>query len=141
MSRLVLGPTQPPIQWVPETVSFGGGVKQQGYEADHSLPSSAGVKNGRAIPLLPHTSYVLCLIKSKNNNYLSLNFEIIHISYCYLNLSSSIEFLYSVHHFLILLCCSFMHIVKFFLMFLYNLQHIKLSKNSFIFAIILYLIS
>jgi len=37
-SRPVLGPTQPPIQWVPE-------VKWPGRETDHSLPSSAEVKN------------------------------------------------------------------------------------------------
>jgi hypothetical protein len=30
------------------------GVKQQGREADHSLPSSAEVKNGGAMPGLPH---------------------------------------------------------------------------------------
>jgi hypothetical protein len=48
-SRPALGPTQPPIQWVP-------GVKLQGREADHSPPSSAEVKNGGAIPSLPHMS-------------------------------------------------------------------------------------
>jgi hypothetical protein len=41
-SRTALGPTQPPIQWVPGTLSLG--VKQSGREADHSLPSSAEVK-------------------------------------------------------------------------------------------------
>jgi hypothetical protein len=46
-SRLALGPTQPPIQWV-------SGVKQLGGEVDHSPPSSAEVKNGGSIPPLPH---------------------------------------------------------------------------------------
>jgi hypothetical protein len=41
-SRRALGPTQPPIQWVPGTLSLG--VKRQGREADHSPPSSAEVK-------------------------------------------------------------------------------------------------
>jgi hypothetical protein len=46
-----LGPTQPPIQWVPGALSTG--VKRQGREADHSLPPSADVKNSEAIPPLP----------------------------------------------------------------------------------------
>jgi hypothetical protein len=32
------------------------GVRRLGREADHSPPSSAKVKNGGAIPSLPHTS-------------------------------------------------------------------------------------
>ena len=35
-SRPVLGPTQPPVQWVPSKV-------RPGRAADHSLPSSAAV--------------------------------------------------------------------------------------------------
>jgi hypothetical protein len=50
-SRPTLGPTQPPIQWVPGAPSPG--VKRQGRETDHSPPSSAEVKNGGAIPPLP----------------------------------------------------------------------------------------
>jgi hypothetical protein len=42
LSRPALGPTQPPVQWVPGALSPG--VKWLGYEADHSLPSSAEVK-------------------------------------------------------------------------------------------------
>jgi hypothetical protein len=38
-----LGPTQPPIKWVPGTLTPG--VKQLGHEAEHSPPSSAKVKN------------------------------------------------------------------------------------------------
>jgi hypothetical protein len=40
-SRTVLGPTQPPIQWVSEALSLG--VKRPEREYDHSLPSSAEV--------------------------------------------------------------------------------------------------
>jgi hypothetical protein len=36
------GLTQPPVQWVPGALSLG--VKRQGRETDHSLPSSAEVK-------------------------------------------------------------------------------------------------
>jgi hypothetical protein len=42
-SRMALGPTQPPVQWVPGTLSLG--VKQPGREAYHSPPSSAEVKH------------------------------------------------------------------------------------------------
>jgi hypothetical protein len=40
--RPALGATQSPIHWVPEALSLE--VKWQGREADHSLPSSAEVK-------------------------------------------------------------------------------------------------
>jgi hypothetical protein len=40
-SRTALGPTQPPIQWVPGALSLG--VKRPEREPDHS-PSSAEVK-------------------------------------------------------------------------------------------------
>jgi hypothetical protein len=43
VSRTAMGPTQPPIQWVPGALSLG--VKWPGQEADHSLPSSAEDKN------------------------------------------------------------------------------------------------
>jgi hypothetical protein len=52
-SRPALKPTQPPIKWVPGAISSG--AKQPGSETDHSLPSSADVKNGGAILPLPHT--------------------------------------------------------------------------------------
>jgi hypothetical protein len=42
VSRTVLGPTHPPIQWVQGAVSLG--TKRPGREADHSPPSSAEVK-------------------------------------------------------------------------------------------------
>jgi hypothetical protein len=47
--RQALGPTQLPIQWVSR-------VKRPGREAENSPPSSAKVKNGGAIPSLPHRS-------------------------------------------------------------------------------------
>jgi hypothetical protein len=43
VSRPALGPTQPPIRWIPHALSPG--VKRPGREADHSRPSSTDVKN------------------------------------------------------------------------------------------------
>jgi hypothetical protein len=42
VSRIALGLTQAPIQWVPGALSLG--VKCPGCEADHLPPSSAEVK-------------------------------------------------------------------------------------------------
>jgi hypothetical protein len=41
-SRMALKPTQPPIQWVPDSLYLW--VERPGREADHSPPSSAKVK-------------------------------------------------------------------------------------------------
>jgi hypothetical protein len=60
VSRLALGPTQPPIQWVPGALSLG--VKQLEHEVDHSPPSSAKVKdawNCTSIPPVCYHSVVL----------------------------------------------------------------------------------
>jgi hypothetical protein len=43
-SRTALGPTQPPIQWVPGDLSLG--AKRPGREADHSPPYSTEFKEG-----------------------------------------------------------------------------------------------
>jgi hypothetical protein len=44
VSRPALGPTQPPVQWVPRVLSPG--VKARpGRDADHSPPSGAEVEN------------------------------------------------------------------------------------------------
>jgi hypothetical protein len=44
VSRPALGPTQPPVQWVPGVLSPGGKARP-GRDADHSSPSSAEVEN------------------------------------------------------------------------------------------------
>jgi hypothetical protein len=59
--RPAVGPTQPPIQWVPGPVSLT--LKRQGCEARHSPPSSAEVKNDGPILPLPNMS----LIKPRDN--------------------------------------------------------------------------
>jgi hypothetical protein len=67
VSRLALGPTQPPIQWVLGAISLG--VKWPEHEADHSTPTSSKVKNGEAIHPLPHmpSQHSAWLIKHRDN--------------------------------------------------------------------------
>jgi hypothetical protein len=59
VSRLALGPSQPPIQWLPGAFSLG--VKRPGCEAD-SLASSAEVKECVSFTLRP-------LYPRKNHQY------------------------------------------------------------------------
>jgi hypothetical protein len=65
-SRTALGPTQPPIQWVPGVLSVG--VKRPGREADHSPPSSAEVKNAWRYTSTPQYVFMMwCLVKHRDN--------------------------------------------------------------------------
>jgi hypothetical protein len=58
-SRLVLGHTHPPIQWVP----WAPGVKQPGRKADHLPPTSAEVKKTWIYTSNPpYALMALCLI-------------------------------------------------------------------------------
>jgi hypothetical protein len=53
-SMWTLGPTQPPIQWVPRDLSPG--EKRLGHEADNLPPFSGECEDGGAIPPLPYMS-------------------------------------------------------------------------------------
>jgi hypothetical protein len=55
-SRPCMGPTQPPIQWVPGVLSLG--VSRPGCEADHSPPSSAEVKNAWSYNFTPQYAFM-----------------------------------------------------------------------------------
>jgi hypothetical protein len=63
-SRTALGPTQPPIQWIPGALSLG--IKRPGREADHSPPSSAEVKNAWSYTSTPRNVFMAwCLVKHR----------------------------------------------------------------------------
>jgi hypothetical protein len=57
-SRLALGPTQPPVQWVSGLLP---GVKWPGRGADYPPPSSAKVTNEKSYTYLPLWAFKACL--------------------------------------------------------------------------------
>jgi hypothetical protein len=66
VSRPALGPTQPPIQWVPGPLSLG--AKWPGCEADDSPPSSADVRNTWSYTSTPQYVFrAWCLVKHKDD--------------------------------------------------------------------------
>jgi hypothetical protein len=65
MSRTALGPTQPPIQWVPGALFLG--LKSSRREADHSPPSSAEVKNAWSYISTPQYVFIVWfLVKQRD---------------------------------------------------------------------------
>jgi hypothetical protein len=65
-SKPALGPTQPPIQWVPEALIRK--IKRPRREADYSPPRNAEVKMRGAIPSLPQYVFMAwCLVKHRDN--------------------------------------------------------------------------
>jgi hypothetical protein len=69
VSRMALGPPQPPIQWVPGALSLE--VKRPGREADHSPPPSAEVKECVELYLHPQYSFMAwCSVKARGQLYL-----------------------------------------------------------------------
>jgi hypothetical protein len=75
-SRKALGPTQPPIQWVPGAISLV--IKGPGREADHSPPSSAEVEECMALYLHSPNTPSWCgvqLKKAQGQLYLYLTYN------------------------------------------------------------------
>jgi hypothetical protein len=71
-SRTALGPTQPPIQWLPGALSLG--VKRPGRETDHSPPSSAEIKNAWSYTsTLQYAFMTWCLVKAQGQRYITLH--------------------------------------------------------------------
>jgi hypothetical protein len=66
------------------------GVKRPGREADHSPPSSTEVKNGGAIPPLPHISSWCSAELIKHRDTLPYNYLII-IRYIYQEIESIVK--------------------------------------------------
>jgi hypothetical protein len=65
-SRIVLGPSQPPIQWVLGAISLG--VKWMGNETDHSPPSNAEVKKEWHYSSTPPDIFMACCFISTRDN-------------------------------------------------------------------------
>jgi hypothetical protein len=71
-------PTQPPIQWVPESLSLG--VKRPVREADHSPPSNAEVKE--CVELYFHSpntsSWRDAQLKKHRDNFILIFMSYVH---------------------------------------------------------------
>jgi hypothetical protein len=61
--QTALGPSHPPIQWLPEVLCLG--VKRSGHEADNSPPSSAKVKNAWRYTYTPPIRLHCVVLSSK----------------------------------------------------------------------------
>jgi hypothetical protein len=70
--RRAVGPTQPPIQWVP-------GVKRPGCESDHSFPSSAEVNNAWSYTYISPYVFMAWYLFKPTDFTLSLScYEMLH---------------------------------------------------------------
>jgi hypothetical protein len=78
-SRTALGPTRPPILWIPGALSLG--VKRPERETDHSPPFSAEVKYAWSYASTPQYVFIAwCLDKHRDNfTFLTLPLIIIII--------------------------------------------------------------
>jgi hypothetical protein len=63
-SRPPLGPTQPPVQWIPGALSWG--VKRPGREADHLPLSTAEVKNAWSYTSAPPICFHGVMLRENN---------------------------------------------------------------------------
>jgi hypothetical protein len=76
-----LGPTQPPVQWAPGALSLR--VKRPGREADHSLSSSAEVKNAWNYTSTPQYASIAegnCLLNLVRKHICEQNFSLMKLN-------------------------------------------------------------
>jgi hypothetical protein len=96
LSRPALGPTQPPIQCVPGAVSLR--VKRPGREADHSLPSSAEVKNAWSYTSTLQYSFMVWYLVKKKSTGTTSPLTLPYTSLKLLLHFCSVNFTISSHH-------------------------------------------
>jgi hypothetical protein len=102
-SRTALGPAQPPIQWVPGTLSLG--VKGPGREAGHSSPSSAEVKECVELYLHSPNTPSWRSVKSTGTTLpLPFNF-LVNVLFIYDYCSQIFEFCHILEVFIVILSC------------------------------------
>jgi hypothetical protein len=106
-SRTALGPTQPPIQWVPGALSLG--VKRPGCEADYSRPSSTEVKECVDLylrsPIRLHDVVLSKYTKHRDNFTFTLTFTLL-FSGCNILFRETCWYNFSwIHEATCLLCC------------------------------------
>jgi hypothetical protein len=76
-SGTALGPTQPPLQWIPGALSLG--IKGPGREADHSPPSNAEVKNAWSYTSTPQYVFMAWCLVNHRDNFTFLHLILVHM--------------------------------------------------------------
>jgi hypothetical protein len=92
--------TQPPVQWVPGTLSLG--VKRPGREADHSPPSCTEFKECLELTSTPQYAFMaLCSVKAQGQLYLYLYLLpvplVCYTEYCACHNGSFLTVLFGIH--------------------------------------------
>jgi hypothetical protein len=79
VSRLTLGPTQPPMQWVAGTLSQE--VKWAGHEADHSPPSKCQGQERWSYTSMPAYAFMTVLNQLSTGTILPCSFFFLPLYY------------------------------------------------------------
>jgi hypothetical protein len=87
-SRLALGPTQPPIKWLPWGLTPGGKMPRHG--ADHSSPTKAEVENS-VYSSTPHTSSWCSIQLVKHRDNFSFIFSFSFFTFYYVSVTTEAD--------------------------------------------------